>query len=756
MSSPDNTTDPQAAAAGSPDPAARPTAKPRGEAPAAAKPLMTPPALLAGPNVVALLRSFRRRWLLASTMGLVCGVVAATAVWFLLPPAKNSAQVMLHMPIEMRGRFHDHPEKVDDFATFQTTQMALIKSRMVLNAALRQPKVDQLAILRSTSLEPVEFMEREIRIDSQGSREILRIAFYGDDIEELKILANAVTQSYLDEVVFKQTKQRQERLDELKKIQVKYKDKLNSNRRILNELAKKSGVGDSKNFAYMQILYQERLSVARQTLLKVEDDIRQMKVREQLASASGDQTVSIPATLVDVQVSKDPGIERRLARIKQLEDTLAESIRRAKDPDNTPAVKSLKNDLEAERIMMASERSRLRPKIDAEMREQGKMDSSINLASLKSNLEHARLLEKSLTNDIDTFSKAIADAPSGQLSMKEMEFDLEQAESEVRSVTAAIMQLEVELEAPARVSRLPGEVIGHKADNLARKAQLSAAAGVVFLGLAIFGVAFLEFRSRRVHSVDEVSHGLGVHIVGTVPACPKRIRSNVAGTNVSYWKSMLTESVDAARTMLLHYARREDLRIVMVTSANGGEGKTSLSSHLAVSMARSGRKTLLIDCDLRNPSSNKLFNVPVEPGLASVLRGEIAAEEALHATQAAGLWLMPAGTCDGEALAMLAQDGMAPIFERLRRQFDFIIVDSSPVLPVADSLMVAQQVDGVIFAVLREVSRLPKVHEAYQKLVSLGVRMLGAVVNGTSSEIYGYGYGYSYNSRYLNARKSRE
>jgi capsular exopolysaccharide synthesis family protein len=269
------------------------------------------------------------------------------------------------------------------------------------------------------------------------------------------------------------------------------------------------------------------------------------------------------------------------------------------------------------------------------------------------------------------------------------------------------------------------------------------------IGLSVVGVALLEFRTRRVSTVDEVTQGLGVRVVGTVPACPKKVRKGVVSTGkMTYWKNMLTESVDAARTLLLHYARREDLRIIMVTSACGGEGKTSLSSHLAVSMARSGRKTLLIDCDLRNPSAHKLFNVPLEPGLSSVLRGEIPVEDALHPTQATGLFLMPAGACDAEALSMLAQDGVQPVFDRLRTEFDFIVVDSSPVLPVADSLMVAQQVDGVLFAILREVSRLPKVHEAYQKLSTLGVRMIGAVVNGTSGAVYGSG-GYASNSRYL-------
>jgi capsular exopolysaccharide synthesis family protein len=373
---------------------------------------------------------------------------------------------------------------------------------------------------------------------------------------------------------------------------------------------------------------------------------------------------------------------------------------------------------------------------------------------LQSSIAHERGLEKTLMNDIEKYSRSIEQAPSSQVSFQEMEFEIEQAEAEVRSVTSAINQLEVEMNDPPRVRPLQ-DAVAYKVDNFARKAQMAGAAGVALLGLTVAGIAFLEFRYRRVSSVDEVTQGLGVRVVGTVPACPRRIRNGAAtGGKASYWKSMLAESVDAARTLLLHHARREDLRIIMVTSASGGEGKTSLSSHLAISMARSGRKTLLIDCDLRNPSAHKLFNVPLEPGLSSVLRGEIPIEDALHPTQANGLFLMPAGACNSEALSMLAQDGVQPVFDRLRADFDFIVVDSSPVLPVADSLMVAQQVDGVLFSILREVSRLPKVHEAYQKLVSLGVRMLGAVVNGTSGEVYGNGYGHTANARYLPTTKS--
>ena len=112
-----------------------------------------------------------------------------------------------------------------------------------------------------------------------------------------------------------------------------------------------------------------------------------------------------------------------------------------------------------------------------------------------------------------------------------------------------------------------------------------------------------EFRAQRIGSTDEVVKGLGIKVVGTVPLRPPWVRQNSfpdpASPREQLWQHQLMESVDATRVMLSHTARVEALRVLLVTSAVGGEGKTSLSSHMATSMARSGQKTLLIDCDLR-------------------------------------------------------------------------------------------------------------------------------------------------------------
>src|SRR5262249_51065247 len=150
---------------------------------------------------------------------------------------------------------------------------------------------------------------------------------------------------------------------------------------------------------------------------------------------------------------------------------------------------------------------------------------------------------------------------------------------------------------------------------------------------------------------------LGLRLVGTVPARAGR----AAGVSEADWQSLLTESVDSVRTMLLHATGAGKLRLVMITSAVGGEGKTSLAGHLAASLARSGRKALLVDADLRHPSVHRLFEVPGAPGFAEALRGEVAAADAVRPTSLANLHVLPAGDCDHTALAQLNGEAVVKI-----------------------------------------------------------------------------------------------
>src|SRR5262249_15608046 len=151
--------------------------------------------------------------------------------------------------------------------------------------------------------------------------------------------------------------------------------------------------------------------------------------------------------------------------------------------------------------------------------------------------------------------------------------------------------------------------------------------------------------------------------------------------------------------------------------------------------ARGWRKTLLIDGDLRKPAVHQLFGLEVEPGLSEVLRRELEVVEVIPPPAQKLNWLrvMPAGQWDNEALEALAQPRVADFFEQLKEEYEFIIVDSCPVLPVADTLLLGQHADTVLLSVLRGTSRLPSVYAARQRLAALDIPVLGAVVIGGTS-----------------------
>jgi capsular exopolysaccharide synthesis family protein len=304
-------------------------------------------------------------------------------------------------------------------------------------------------------------------------------------------------------------------------------------------------------------------------------------------------------------------------------------------------------------------------------------------------------------------------------------------------VAEEVEKLTVELQgAPPRVTVLEEAVID-VGDARARQVRNVVAVGLAFLGLALLGVAWWEFRTHRIETVEQVVNDLGLKLVGTLPV--QKVRPSA----VTDEPNPFHESVASARTMLLHMARTESLQVVMVSSAVAGEGKTSLASQLAASLASAGHRALLVDADLRKPDAHTLFGASVEPGLSELLRGEVGISQAVQRTNISNLWLLAAGACDGRALQALAQGRLKEELTDLREMFEFVIFDTSPVLPIADAVQVGQHVDGVVLSVLRRVSRLPRVHAASQRLTQFGVRVLGAVVLGAQAEIETYGYSYA-------------
>lgn len=155
----------------------------------------------------------------------------------------------------------------------------------------------------------------------------------------------------------------------------------------------------------------------------------------------------------------------------------------------------------------------------------------------------------------------------------------------------------------------------------------------------------------------------------------------------------------------------------------------------------------LLDGDLRRPRVHESFGIRLSPGFGDLLAGRSTFDDAVHPAAASGLDVIAAGRTDRATLNALEAATLHKMFAQLRQEYDFIIVDSCPVLPVADALWIGQQVDGVVLSLLKDVSRLPVVYAAFRRLVELRIRVIGAVVSGAKADAYGYGYSEAYSYR---------
>ena len=250
---------------------------------------------------------------------------------------------------------------------------------------------------------------------------------------------------------------------------------------------------------------------------------------------------------------------------------------------------------------------------------------------------------------------------------------------------------------------------------------------------------FWDTRSKRVNAVTEVTQGLGLPVIGSVPTIPAQIlrRLGAPTKRSQSWRLRLTESIDSIAARLLHKAEISQSRVILVSSAMGGEGKTTLATQVAMSLARDLRRTVLVDFDLRRPALDGIFGLPLEPGVCEALRNKGDVSGMVHPTATEHLSVLPAGQWDRQAMAALANGAAGPLFKQLREQYDFVIIDSSPVLPVSDTRFVSQHADCVILSVFRDISEVPKIQAACEILEAFGVRNLVTVVTGQAGFTYG-------------------
>ncbi|HQR07388.1 MAG TPA: polysaccharide biosynthesis tyrosine autokinase [Gemmatales bacterium] len=284
----------------------------------------------------------------------------------------------------------------------------------------------------------------------------------------------------------------------------------------------------------------------------------------------------------------------------------------------------------------------------------------------------------------------------------------------------------------------------------------------IFGLLGGFGLAYLaDLTDKSFRSPEEIRRRLNIPVIGHIPILiseeeSAKLEGAINGpdpTLVTYYrpKSRKSEVFRGIRTAIYFSTRGESHKVIQITSPNMGDGKTTLSSNLAVSIAQSGKQTILIDGDFRRPRLHKVFAVPSEKGFATALMGQADLRDCIQPTVIPGLSLLPCGPIPPNPAELLTSPRFKELMDELREQYDYVLIDTPPLLVVTDPCVVAPRVDGVLMTMRVTKNGRPIAERARDILVSLGAKPLGIIVNGVSMQGptgYGFGYGYGYGYGY--------
>lgn len=271
----------------------------------------------------------------------------------------------------------------------------------------------------------------------------------------------------------------------------------------------------------------------------------------------------------------------------------------------------------------------------------------------------------------------------------------------------------------------------------------------LLIGAAIgFAVVLLRMITlRTVRNENELRTLVSVPYLGTLPVCKKKKRRTGARNEINIlYDSNRDEYVDAMRVIRTRLERSmEGKKVLMVTSSVAGEGKSTVAANLAVSMAQKGKKVVLVDCDLRNPSVGRLFDLDEScPGLGYVLDGSVDLDAALYSVlkdgEPTGLMLIPGADKATRSVEALGGAEMKRVLDELRTRADVVILDTPPSAVLVDAMMLIKHVDGVAYVVMSDFARRRFILNGIDELAAAGAAIEGCILNGGSSSSGRYGY----------------
>ena len=377
----------------------------------------------------------------------------------------------------------------------------------------------------------------------------------------------------------------------------------------------------------------------------------------------------------------------------------------------------------------------------------------IRMYQLKLQHEQSRLLKnrQALEKDIAEYSIKAKAATKGIAQLNLLQSEIDEKDELVNGFVNKLS--EFNLLAKEKFYSTTSVKVLDKAKRGAKVAPSlpkSLALGTVLASLLGFGLAILVDQSELAYrNPTEIFERLHVPVVGRIPRINIRQIEASQGhpSLVAAHKPSATasESFRDVRTGLFFRANVDDIKTILFTSPSPGDGKSTTTANIAISIAQAGKKVCLIDADFRRPRVHQYFGQELTPGLLGVLSGEIELDEAIQPCAIQNdLFLMPAGGRPSNPGELVTSEEFRNLIETLREKFDYVLIDSPPVLPVSDPATIASIVDGVYLVTrIRKGVKLTS-QKAKETLDRVGASWLGVIVNGVDENPHYSEYGYQY------------
>jgi capsular exopolysaccharide synthesis family protein len=687
-------------------------------------------------------RAVRRHLLPAALIWAVGSVGLMALVYFKVKPTYLAYS---RVRVEPASRALFGGADGGNFTEFRETQVNVITQPTVLEAALSAhpelltfPRLfeadDKIAEIRST-----------LSVGIVKGTNLIDVSTSTESPLESAAIVNAVVEAYVKQAQDTNSIETDEKIRQLDEARQGKEKEVAEKRTAIKELQKAHGINDSTAARERNSVTVEEYRSLSNELLRVQIEI--VKTEAQLAQLQADQPANSAEATREVTEAdltrlfySDKKVADARARFEAAEDkykAMKEKVRNLADP----AVQRPLKDMKAAKADLDALWKEMRPQLESwarrGIREVGGGMVDNPMKGAEAQLAALKAQELSLTDKLNTLNIKQRGEGAAAVSLEFDRMDLNRAEAYLDTISRNLADLKFTRNSPVlRIKQEFAAKPSPRGTNNRLKVMAAAPVGMLFGVLCL--LVFLELHAGRVVDPEELTARSRVPVVGVVPPLPQVRPQGGLFSGRDEFKAQrqldqFVQSLDHLRVALCsgRDAWGRDRRVILITSACGSEGKTTLAAQLAERCVNAGLHTLLIDGDLRNPTLSRMLDVTNNRGLINVLRGECLPDEAISVVGGAGgFHFMPSGTPKVDPSRLLHGDRLGKFLAQAREGFDIVIVDAPPVLPVPDALTIGRWTDGAVLAVRCDTSRFTLVEKANRRLATVGVAVIGAVVNG--------------------------